>query len=112
MWRSPSASLSSGGPLFDLDGKVIGITTAIVSGGRGNIGLNFAIPINTVKNVLPQSLTGKVVHGWLGVVTLALNTASARHFGLRSASERLYVFVRLADRPTRRACCPVTSCWG
>jgi serine protease Do len=82
---------SSGGPLFDLDGKVIGIATVIVSEGGGNVGLNFAIPINTVKAVLPQMRTGRVVHGWLGVVSLAMNATGARRFGLRSPSEGLYV---------------------
>lgn len=82
---------NSGGPLFDLDGKVIGIATAIVSGGSGNVGLNFAIPINTAKAVLSQLRTGRVVHGWLGVVSLAMNATGARRFGLRSPSEGLYV---------------------
>lgn len=82
---------SSGGPLFDLDGKLVGITTVIVSRSGGNVGLNFAIPINTVKAALPQLRTGRVVHGWLGVLTLAMNAAGARHFGLRSPSEGLYV---------------------
>lgn len=82
---------SSGGPLFDLDGKVIGIATVIVSGGSGNVGLNFAIPINTVKAVLAQMRAGRVVHGWLGVVSVAMNAAGARRFGLRSASDGLYV---------------------
>lgn len=82
---------SSGGPLFDLDGKVIGIATVIVSEGGGNVGLNFAIPINTVKAVLPQLRTGRVVHGWLGVVSLAMNATGARRFGLRTPSDGLYV---------------------
>ena len=82
---------NSGGPLFDLDGKVIGIATVIVSGGSGNVGLNFAIPINTVKAVLPQLRTGRVVHGWLGVVSLPMNATGARRFGLRSPSDGLYV---------------------
>ena len=82
---------SSGGPLFDLDGKVIGIATVIVSAGGGNVGLHFAIPINRVKAVLPQLRTGRVVHGWLGVVSLAMNAAGARRFGLGSPSDGLYV---------------------
>jgi serine protease Do len=82
---------SSGGPLFDLDGKVVGIATVIVSSAGGNVGLNFAIPINTVKAVLPQLRAGRVVHGWLGVVTLAMNANGARRFGLRSPSDGLYV---------------------
>lgn len=82
---------SSGGPLFDLDGKVVGITSAILSGGSGNVGLNFAIPINTVKAVLPELRTGRVVHGWLGVLTLPMNATGARQFWLRSPNDGLYV---------------------
>lgn len=82
---------SSGGPLFDLDGNVVGVTTAIISGGSGNVGLNFAIPINSVKAALPQLKTGRVVHGWTGVVTLAINAEGARHYGLRSPTDGLYV---------------------
>jgi serine protease Do len=54
---------SSGGPLFDLEGRVIGINTAVGSGAQPG----FAIPIDQVKTILPQLLAhGKVVRGWLG----------------------------------------------
>lgn len=56
---------SSGGPLFNLNGEVIGINTAINAGGRG---LGFAVPIDQAKQVIPQlKATGKVVRGWLGI---------------------------------------------
>lgn len=60
-------------------------------GGSGNVGLNFAIPTNTVKAVLPQLRAGRAVHGWLGVVSLPMNATGARRFGLRSPSDGLYV---------------------
>ncbi|GAB1817856.1 S1C family serine protease [Herbidospora sp. RD11066] len=60
---------NSGGALVNSAGQVIGINTAIAtSGGSGNIGVGFAIPINTAKNVADQLIkTGKAVHAYLGV---------------------------------------------
>lgn len=62
---------NSGGPTFDLAGRVIGINTAIATGGNGstgNIGVGFAIPITTAKQVAEQLITsGKAVHVYLGV---------------------------------------------
>jgi serine protease Do len=59
---------NSGGPLIDTRGEVVGINAAIFSeGGRGNIGIGFAVPINTVKALLPQLREGKVHRSRLGV---------------------------------------------
>jgi len=59
---------NSGGPLCNIRGEVIGINTAISSPTGGNVGIGFAIPINTAKFVMEQLITrGKVVRGWLGV---------------------------------------------
>lgn len=56
---------NSGGPLATLDGKVIGITTAMLAGGQG---IGFAIPSNTARDVFTQLATqGRVAHLWLGV---------------------------------------------
>jgi len=56
---------NSGGPLFNTEGKVIGINTAIVAQGQG---IGFAIPVSMAKNILPDLKTkGKVSRGWLGV---------------------------------------------
>ena len=59
---------NSGGPLLDINGNVVGINTAIFTKSGGNIGIGFAIPINMVKNLLPQLKKGKVIRGWLGVM--------------------------------------------
>jgi serine protease Do len=63
---------NSGGPLLNLRGEVIGINTAIYSnggamGGAGNIGIGFAIPINTIRDVLPGLRSGKITRGRIGV---------------------------------------------
>src|SRR3546814_7291425 len=59
---------NSGGPLFDLDGKVIGVNTAIYSPNGGSVGIGFAIPSSMVKTVVAQLREhGQVERGWLGV---------------------------------------------
>lgn len=59
---------NSGGPLFNLDGEVIGVNAAIYSPSGGSVGVGFAIPSNTVKLVVADLKTdGKVDRGWLGV---------------------------------------------
>ena len=63
---------NSGGPLLNLRGEVIGVNTAIYSnggmmGGAGNIGIGFAIPINTIRDVLPGLRAGKITRGRIGV---------------------------------------------
>ena len=59
---------NSGGPLFNLEGKVIGINTAIVSQTGGSIGLGFAIPSNSAKKIVQQLKDfGKTKRGWLGI---------------------------------------------
>jgi serine protease Do len=59
---------NSGGPLLNLRGEVVGINTMIVSDGSGgNLGIGFAIPINSVTEILPQLRKGKVLRGLIGV---------------------------------------------
>jgi S1-C subfamily serine protease len=59
---------NSGGPLLNADGKVIGVNSQIETESGGNVGIGFAVPINTVKDVVSQLLQhGKVEHAYLGV---------------------------------------------
>jgi serine protease Do len=59
---------NSGGPLFNMNGEVIGVNTAIISPTGGSIGIGFAVPSETVSNVIDQlKQYGEVRRGWLGV---------------------------------------------
>ena len=74
---------NSGGPLVNLQGEVIGIDTAIFSQSGGNIGIGFAIPINLVKDLLPQLKSGgKITRGWLGVSIQGITPDLAESLGL------------------------------
>ena len=66
---------NSGGPAFNMDGQVIGMTTAIVSPTGGSVGIGFAIPSETVRPIVAElRAKGRVDRGWLGV---ALRDADA-----------------------------------
>ncbi len=82
---------NSGGPLLNLRGEVIGMNTAIISNGRaeGNIGIGFAIPINTVRDLLPQLQTGKVIRGRIGVQVSAVPRDGYQEFGLKTRTGAL-----------------------
>ena len=74
---------NSGGPLFNMAGEVVGINTAIFSQSGGNIGIGFAVPVNLVKNLVPELETkGAVTRGWLGVSVQPMTPDLARSFGL------------------------------
>jgi serine protease Do len=76
---------NSGGPLLNIRGEVIGINTAIFTNeSSGNIGIGFAVPINSVRDLLPQLRTGRVIRGQLGVQVLnsPLTDEAIRELGL------------------------------
>ena len=77
---------NSGGPLLNVRGEVIGINTAIITNARseGNIGIGFAVPINTVRDLLPQLRTGKVVRGRIGVQVTQVPREDFEQFGLKT----------------------------
>ncbi len=71
---------NSGGPVFNLNGEVIGISTAIVAGGQG---IGFAIPVNAVKEIIPQlKETGRVTRGWLGISIQGVTADLSKALGL------------------------------
>ncbi|MFO1186654.1 MAG: DegQ family serine endoprotease [Alphaproteobacteria bacterium] len=74
---------NSGGPLFDLDGEVIGINSAIISPSGGSIGLGFAIPANSAKRVIDQLVKfGETRRGWIGVKIQSVTPEIAESLGL------------------------------
>jgi serine protease Do len=86
---------SSGGPLIDLDGRVIGINTAIASKSGDNSGVSFSIPANLVKRIAGQLIEkGSVTRGYLGVqLASALEPAEALRLGLNRVSGALVEIV-------------------
>ncbi len=88
---------SSGGPLFNIKGQVVGINTAIFSPGRAqfggsgfNIGIGFAIPVNLAKKIYYQlHKSGKVTRGMLGVMIQRIDADTAEALNLKSVSGAL-----------------------
>lgn len=92
---------NSGGPLFSSEGRVIGINTAIITGGGGGIG--FAIPISTAKTIVSQLReSGKVTRGYLGIRFQPLTADLAKSFGLGSDKGALIAAVE-KDSPAEKS---------
>jgi len=88
---------NSGGPLLNAQGEVIGVNAQIETGGQdqGNVGIGFAIPINTVKDVVAELIKhGKVQHAYLGIEGKTLQSNIARLFHLPLTSGVLVASVR------------------
>ena len=76
---------NSGGPLFNMDGEVVGINTAILSPSGGSIGIGFATPANTVQPIIEQlQKYGETRRGWLGVRIQNIDDAIAENLNLGS----------------------------
>ncbi|WP_118132540.1 DegQ family serine endoprotease [Oceanicella sp. SM1341] len=81
---------NSGGPLFNMDGQVIGVNTAILSPNGGSIGIGFSMSSNVVKNVVDQLKDfGETRRGWLGVRIQPVDPSMAEALGLEEASGAL-----------------------
>ena len=75
---------NSGGPLLNSDGEIIGINSAIISPSGGNVGIGFAIPVNTAKRVVPDLLVkGYVSYPWIGATIQSLIPEIAKYRKLK-----------------------------
>ncbi|SVD95242.1 uncharacterized protein METZ01_LOCUS448096, partial [marine metagenome] len=96
---------NSGGGLFNLDGELVGINTAIATDGfsRANAGVGFAIPINMVKRVLEDLISkGKVTRGWLGVRIDNVNEGLAKALKLEDLNGAIITHV-ISGSPAEEA---------
>lgn len=94
---------NSGGALVNLRGELVGINTAIISQSGGNVGINFAIPINLAMHIANQLLDkGTVERGYLGIKAQDLDPDLADAFGLNSQRGAVIVNV-LKDSPADKA---------
>ncbi|WP_264723534.1 MULTISPECIES: DegQ family serine endoprotease [unclassified Wolbachia] len=95
---------NSGGPLFDLNGKVIGINTAIYSPSEsgGNVGIGFAIPSNLAMSIIDTLKSGKKIkHGWLGVQVQPITKEFAESLGLKDIKGALVASI-VKDSPAEK----------
>ena len=94
---------NSGGPLLNLDGKVVGMNTAIV-GASGNIGIGFAIPINMIKRAYEQLRAGgEIERGFLGVGMEELTPSMAASLGLKRDTRGVTVVSVVEDSAAEKA---------
>ncbi|NQW00073.1 MAG: DegQ family serine endoprotease [Rhodospirillales bacterium] len=94
---------NSGGPMFNLDGEVIGVNTAIYSPSGGSVGIGFAIPSATVEPVINQlRKSGQVKRGWLGVHIQQVTDEIVESLGLKTAEGALVASV-IEDGPAAKS---------
>jgi S1-C subfamily serine protease len=105
---------NSGGPLLDSQGRVIGITSQIQTGSdnstSGNVGIGFAIPINTVKDVASQIISsGQAQHAFLGLSTATITPSLARVFNLPTSQGLLVQDVTKNTAASKAGIAPSTN---
>jgi serine protease Do len=94
---------NSGGPLVDAQGRLVGINTAIVSGGGGNVGIGFSVPINMARGVMERIIeNGRVIRGFLGVRIQPVTPELAKEFDLPAQTGALVGDVT-ANSPAAKA---------
>lgn len=94
---------NSGGPLFDMNGDVIGVNTAILSPTGANVGISFSIPAALAEPVVAQLLEfGETRRGWLGVRVQAVNEDVAEAYGLDTPRGALITSIS-EDSPAEKA---------
>jgi serine protease Do len=95
---------NSGGPLVDMNGEVIGINSAIVSGGSGNDGIGFAIPIKMAASVADMLIKdGKVHYARIGIHLAPLTASLARQLGLDETTKGVLVGSVVPGSPADKA---------
>jgi serine protease Do len=95
---------NSGGPTFDMRGQVIGMNTAIFSPTGGSVGIGFAIPASTIKDVVDSlRQSGSVSRGWLGVGIDAVTDELAESLGLPKNTKGAIVVSIVAGSPAEKA---------
>jgi serine protease Do len=94
---------NSGGPLFNMDGEVIGVNTAIISPTGGSIGIGFAVPSDTATVVIDQLRQfGETRRGWLGVKIQSITEDLAEAYGVKENTGALVASVTV-DSPAAKA---------
>lgn len=96
---------NSGGPLIDLDGKVIGVNSAIVGGGSGGfVGIGFAIPVNMAKAIYTQLVEkGSVTRGFIGIYMEDLTPGLREGFDLEEDQTGILIAQVMEDSPADKA---------
>ncbi|MDA0782082.1 MAG: DegQ family serine endoprotease [Rickettsiales bacterium] len=86
---------NSGGPMFNVEGEVIGVNSAIFSPSGGNVGIGFAVPSNLAEPVINQLIeTGHIERGWLGVKIQTVTDEIAESIGMKDSNGALVVDVQ------------------
>ncbi|WP_166416696.1 Do family serine endopeptidase [Cochlodiniinecator piscidefendens] len=94
---------NSGGPLFDPNGTVIGVNTAIVAPGGGNVGIGFSIPSELAQDIVAEIVeSGTVTRGWLGVSIQPVTADIAESLGMETVTGLIVADVT-PDSPAQRA---------
>jgi serine protease Do len=94
---------NSGGPLFNMDGEVVGVNTAIISPSGGSIGIGFAVPSDSAIVVLDQLRQfGETRRGWLGVNVQSVTEDIAETYGIREGTGARVASIA-ADGPAAKA---------
>ncbi|MFC1823278.1 DegQ family serine endoprotease [Thermodesulfobacteriota bacterium] len=89
---------NSGGPLLNMNGEVIGINSAIMSQGGGNVGIGFAIPVNMARGIIEQlKSNGEVTRAWLGVGIQDLTSELAEYYHVKDRKGALVTQIYEGD---------------